>query len=754
MRIVHLSDIHYSRDRLDEFKDYYFKALLEDLMSIHKERSIDLILITGDLIDKGGVSFEEENYYKVFQDEFLNPISKALSLSNEQIILIPGNHDVNEELIEKYHEMGLIVGLTSSDNVNEYISIHKDSKEIQIKRIVNYMNFTREFYSNKNAGYISQFETCLIYEKENVKVGFACLNSAWRCSSVIEEKQIWLGTNQILSANTFLDKENCNFKIALLHHPISIFKNREEKEILSFLKRFEFQAVLGGHLHESDSYVNTSRDGELLISNAKSGFNNPREKIESYQSGYSIIDYNFQTLINTVVHRKYFHNRIAFDKDLSFAKEGKFERKFSFKSKTNDTNTKEIVTQNDANKTSAKTNPFHISLDVLNNKKDFYLSNLFIRQDTVYNDFEKKLSSRGIVIIEGPQLSGKTEFIRNYFSKNDNYQFIDTIPEKIFITKKRKHPYTDVLDLYTEWGRAILDKATKQFNIDTTANPGIWELISEKEEFKKKIIANRDFSKYENDLECLFRVLNNALEETVNFQNRTEKLIMSAHLDNFESYADPRTFDSLIEDLGKLNLREVKDGILKKMGLVISTRYFPSNQLKNIVLKMNNFSLEDIKNFYYSVFEDNEKNSKEIIDLIYHYTNGHVWFVKRFFILFLTLVKENPKKSILELTNSIFNNPKYWIMDSFNGYTKHSEFIRVIEDIYNNHTNHQDDFYNCINEKNPNNERLSTYKNNSIVIETGILNRKKKGFREVIINGYCNRIFSDFYLDYLIDNLY
>ena len=58
MRIIHFSDFHLRADSLDRAKSI-IERFKDALISINKERKIDLILFTGDMIDKAGNGFTD-----------------------------------------------------------------------------------------------------------------------------------------------------------------------------------------------------------------------------------------------------------------------------------------------------------------------------------------------------------------------------------------------------------------------------------------------------------------------------------------------------------------------------------------------------------------------------------------------------------------------------------------------------------------------------------------------------------------------
>lgn len=110
MRIVHLSDIHLSKTTYDFLINEYLDALILDLKKqVKSAGEIDLIVITGDLVDCGGQSlYEIEGYedtksypspFHIFEEIFINPISQELRIPKSNFLFIPGNHDIDEESI-------------------------------------------------------------------------------------------------------------------------------------------------------------------------------------------------------------------------------------------------------------------------------------------------------------------------------------------------------------------------------------------------------------------------------------------------------------------------------------------------------------------------------------------------------------------------------------------------------------------------------------------------------------------------------
>ena len=88
IRILHISDFHYESRNLGEYKDFVLK-----LCNAVKDKCIDLIVFSGDLIYDG----KSEKAYNEVIDILFRPLLQTTGLTNEKLLVVPGNHDVNRE---------------------------------------------------------------------------------------------------------------------------------------------------------------------------------------------------------------------------------------------------------------------------------------------------------------------------------------------------------------------------------------------------------------------------------------------------------------------------------------------------------------------------------------------------------------------------------------------------------------------------------------------------------------------------------
>ncbi|MBN1971551.1 MAG: metallophosphoesterase [Candidatus Delongbacteria bacterium] len=325
MRLIHLSDIHFSKENIENFKLLFEEPFLNDLKSFHKDIPIDFIVVSGDLIDKGGVSFNGDNAYEIFENEFINPICTAIGLDNQNFIFIPGNHDVNTNNIDEYYESGLQSNLNTIEKVNEFIKKNADPTKQGIARMKEFHTFKRKYYSDSENNSLSCFSAAFIREKSGKKIGFAAINSAWRCSPSLPKDKLMVGTSQIFNLDKLLKEKQCDFNIAIMHHPIDLINEIERHEIKNALHEKDFDILLTGHTHESSVSNKFGPNGNIFYSTSRAAFNNPREEIDKFKSGYVVIDIDLDTLATTTHFRKYIHSRFVFDKDLELAEEGYFK---------------------------------------------------------------------------------------------------------------------------------------------------------------------------------------------------------------------------------------------------------------------------------------------------------------------------------------------------------------------------------------------------------------------------------------------
>lgn len=327
MRIVQLSDIHLSSANITDLRNYYLTALIEDLKSFNDIVPIDLILLTGDLVDKGGDSLIDkkkkipDNCYDIFACEIIVPIQEALEISTDQILVIPGNHDVQRELIDKYVEPYLC-GL-DKEGINEELPLNKASFRNINERIKNFKEFEHKFHNGSTNYTYSNNESTSIFSEKDQKIGIALINDSWRCSSDLKTDHHFIGYNQLWNANKTFKDVKTSFNIAVFHHPLPALNDSEREEIETILSSQPYDVVFFGHSHKHEAKSLISTSGSYYSINGRSAFNWADEKHSQFQPGYNILDIDVESREFTLYARKFIKGTgYRFDSDTDSIKGG------------------------------------------------------------------------------------------------------------------------------------------------------------------------------------------------------------------------------------------------------------------------------------------------------------------------------------------------------------------------------------------------------------------------------------------------
>lgn len=314
MRIIQLSDIHLSKDNLEDLRNYYLQALIDDLKRFHEQTPINVILFSGDLVDKGGDSLGESPY-EVFHKELIDPIVKSLNLNSEAVLLLPGNHDVNRKEIEEFTEAGLCAKLDSS-STNELLLQTELDFIAANKRIERFKSYEKQFKKdNTNYSYSNNASSAIVNDNGK-KIGFALINDSWRCSALLKKEQHFVGYNQLLKTEKYFVEQETILNIAVFHHPLDAINQNESDEIENILKSKNFDIAFFGHSHRHEAKSLSSAIGGYLTINGRAAFNQPKENIAKFLPGYNILDVDPEKRNYTLFARLFIReNGYRFDSD-------------------------------------------------------------------------------------------------------------------------------------------------------------------------------------------------------------------------------------------------------------------------------------------------------------------------------------------------------------------------------------------------------------------------------------------------------
>ena len=286
---LHVSDLHFRKQNYDS--EVVLDDLIEDVRKQIQNKKVskpNFIVVTGDIAFSG----IQEEYLKA--QEFFDNLLEATGLSKDDIIIVPGNHDVCWHKIDKVIGNGYVTSLKSIEDVDNALGSSKDIKRIS-EKFEYYTGFIKKYFVDKenNPLYPLKDDTLFFVKKlkfSDKQISVLGLNSAWmsayRWKDGKEFKQaddrhnLILGRRQLKEA---LDQsKNADIVIAAMHHPTEWFKDEIDRQGVEGLLDRKCHFVLRGHLHSSKIVNSNSPGGETFTITAGA----------SYQRRGDAVDYN------------------------------------------------------------------------------------------------------------------------------------------------------------------------------------------------------------------------------------------------------------------------------------------------------------------------------------------------------------------------------------------------------------------------------------------------------------------------------
>lgn len=290
MRILHISDFHLDQIDKEDNVNYIVNPLINRLQKIISEKSIDIILFTGDLVNIGGKNYSGlDEAFLDFEITFIEPLLKVTSLTKNSFFFVPGNHDINRSSDSIRIEKGLTQDLDSQEKLNDFFKNPEG-----IDRIIEYQEFENYFYKETESKInLTLFQSTFKIQIKGLSVGICCLNSSWRCyDSNTDKGKILIGEKQIIDG--LKDISDCNLKIALSHHHYD-FLSDFDKEIVEELLKQDFNLLFTGHTHRTKAGFIQDPDGQLFTFCASGTLSSSIRKPErKFENGFAIIDYDLE----------------------------------------------------------------------------------------------------------------------------------------------------------------------------------------------------------------------------------------------------------------------------------------------------------------------------------------------------------------------------------------------------------------------------------------------------------------------------
>lgn len=276
--VVFISDIHYceekSKSQFQENDENEYYQKWENFVASIEDIQVKYLVILGDIVDTARIK-----EYRIII-EYLNKFCDKFNIKKENVLVIPGNHDINR--------FGL-ANICDKGGINEEEAYKRNREKLD-----NYIDFYKEFK-----------------EKDDLNVDFAILDSI----EIEEEDAIILGVNSLVRESHrecdhygYVDVQKFNQElgkyrnkkkkiIVAAHHS---FTETNHKELATIKNAQSFIESLGqndinificGHIHTSESKKDIVGDEENVLNFLEIGSVGKifsHNKGESYNNRFSI----------------------------------------------------------------------------------------------------------------------------------------------------------------------------------------------------------------------------------------------------------------------------------------------------------------------------------------------------------------------------------------------------------------------------------------------------------------------------------
>lgn len=309
LKFIHLSDIHFGQET---GSDVYFHndvkecliADAADLAASDAETGFAGVIVTGDVAFSGkGTEYHEAG-------EWLDKLTVAIGCGREDVMVVPGNHDIDRDAISPGGKLMLKQIVAGGDKaLNEFLDSQVD-REVLYRRFANYRVFA-DAYSCPLDGE-GRFASGRKLEIAPCRfLRFIGLNSALVCSNEDVEGQLLLGVRQHL-----LPRNPGEELVVLCHHPLDWLQ--DSKDATRYV-RSRARVLICGHIHSPSLRVEPTADDADLMTLSAGAMVPPGSEDEEYGFSYNIIyfDWDAKTdgLKMTVVPRLWDYENTRFNDD-------------------------------------------------------------------------------------------------------------------------------------------------------------------------------------------------------------------------------------------------------------------------------------------------------------------------------------------------------------------------------------------------------------------------------------------------------
>jgi len=291
-RILHLSDLHFG---MPEQATLWANQLAADLCYEIQIPWLDGLILSGDIANRA----TPEDYAAAQQ--FLDHLLQEFPLEPEQIVIVPGNHDLNWELARQAYSLKDRAGCEADElKPGRCIEVTADVVRVrdEEKYQQRFIHFSRFYQTIKGTAYALEYDQQYMLECwPDRKLLILGLNSAWELDWHYNARA---GIHQGALSNALREirrhEQYAHYlKLAVWHHPLeSAGTDRvTDRGFLEQLAVAGFRFFLHGHIHKAETSLyryDISQSGRKLDRICAGTFGAPtRELVPAYPWQYNLL---------------------------------------------------------------------------------------------------------------------------------------------------------------------------------------------------------------------------------------------------------------------------------------------------------------------------------------------------------------------------------------------------------------------------------------------------------------------------------
>jgi hypothetical protein len=284
---LHLSDIHFGQEkggRLFTHTDVR-ERLLDDarlLVSQLPGRKVSGIIVSGDVAFGG----EKSQYQSA--GAWLDRLAKIVGCAITDIQVVPGNHDINRDLIIRASEMMLDdIAANGEERLDYFLELEKD-REVFYGRFEDYRDFAEGYNCPLDPdGGTAGEKSVTIAPGRTLR--FIGLNSALCCKKRDSKGTLLLGARQRV-----LPRKPGEELVVICHHPLTWL--RDSKEARQYVQS-RARVFISGHEHTPQLRVDKIGDGCDLLDIA-SGATTPPVANAEFTFTYNLLEFRWDEEID------------------------------------------------------------------------------------------------------------------------------------------------------------------------------------------------------------------------------------------------------------------------------------------------------------------------------------------------------------------------------------------------------------------------------------------------------------------------